>query len=126
MSGDASAPSGGGVGDGWDAAPEVADAAAIRQQIVQTLMTIFDPEIPVNIYDLGLIYGVEVEPGGRAKVTMTLTSPNCPEAQSLPLAVKRKTESIAGVKEAEVNIVWEPSWDPSKMSEAAKLALNML
>lgn len=125
MSGDGNAPAEAGGGDGWDVASETTDVAAVRQQIVQTLTTIFDPEIPVNIYDLGLIYGVDVEPGGHAKITMTLTSPNCPEAQSLPLTVKRKTESIAGVREAEVNIVWEPAWDPSKMSEAAKLALNM-
>ncbi len=117
---------GGTAGAEWQAPPETIDAATVKQQIVQTLMSIFDPEIPVNIYDLGLIYGVDVEPGGRAKVTMTLTSPNCPEAQSLPLSVKRKTESVPGVTEAEVNIVWEPAWDPSKMSEGAKLALNML
>lgn len=117
---------GGPVGDGWDPTPADPEAAAIKERIVQTLMTIFDPEIPVNIYDLGLIYGIDIAPGGRAKVTMTLTSPNCPEAQSLPLAVRRKTASVEGVAEAEVNVVWEPSWDPSRMSESAKLALNML
>lgn len=102
------------------------NTAALRDEIISVLTTIYDPEIPVNIYDLGLIYGVDVEPSGLAKITMTLTSPNCPEAQSLPIAVMRKAESVAGVDSVEVVISWDPAWDPSKMSDAAKLALNML
>jgi FeS assembly SUF system protein len=80
----------------------------------------------VNIYELGLIYGVKVEPSGTVHVTMTLTAPNCPAAQSLPLEVESKVGSIEGVTDANVEIVWEPPWEPSMMSEAAKLELGML
>jgi len=104
----------------------MAEAAEIEEAIRATIATIFDPEIPVNIYDLGLIYGIDIHEGGKVTVRMTLTSPNCPEAQSLPITVKEQTEAVEGVTEATVEVVWEPPWEPSKMSEAAKLTLNMM
>ena len=98
----------------------------IEAQAVEAIRTCFDPEIPVNIYDLGLIYGVTVDPSGAATVQMTLTSPNCPSAASLPEEVRQKVEGIPGVTSAEVEVVWDPPWDPSRMSEVAKLQLGML
>jgi len=102
------------------------NALVIEAQIVEALHTCFDPEIPVNIYELGLIYGITVDPSGEVGVRMTLTSPNCPSAQELPVEVKTKVEAVPGVKAAKVEVVFEPPWDPSKMSEAAKLQLGML
>jgi FeS assembly SUF system protein len=96
----------------------------IEAEIVRVLQTCFDPEIPVNIYELGLIYDVKVEPSGSAKVVMTLTSPNCPAAQELPAEVENKVGAVPGVTDAKVEIVWDPPWDPSRMSEAAKLQLG--
>jgi FeS assembly SUF system protein len=92
--------------------------------IVDVIKTIFDPEIPVNIYEIGLIYNVGIQPDGAVKVTMTLTSPGCPAAQEIPAEVKNRVESIAGVKSAEVEIVWDPVWTPAMMSDAAKLQLG--
>ncbi|MGE5313388.1 MAG: iron-sulfur cluster assembly protein [Acidobacteriota bacterium] len=97
----------------------------VKDEVISTLRTVYDPEIPVDIYELGLVYEVKVEPDGRAEITMTLTSPMCPAAQSLPPEVKEKVESVKGITHAEVNVVWDPRWDPSMMTEAAKLALNM-
>ncbi len=97
----------------------------VKDQIVEALKTCFDPEIPVNIYELGLIYTVDVNKEGAAVINMTLTSPGCPAAQSLPPEVKEKVEQVKGVTSVQVNVVWEPRWDPSMMSEEAKLALNM-
>lgn len=97
----------------------------IKAQVVDALSTCYDPEIPVNIYELGLIYVVEVNDEGVVTVKMTLTSPNCPAAQSLPPEVKEKVSTVSGVREAKVEIVWEPPWNPSLMSEAAKLELGM-
>ncbi len=92
--------------------------------VVEVLRDIYDPEIPVNIYDLGLVYDVrEVDPG-RVYVRMTLTSPLCPGAESLPPEVKRRVEKVQGVREALVDITWEPPWAPDKMSEPARLQLN--
>lgn len=88
--------------------------------------TVFDPEIPVNIWEIGLIYGVKVDPLGAVAVRMTLTSPNCPSAAELPQEVERKVKAIGGVTAATVEVVFEPPWEPSMMSEAAKLQLNML
>jgi FeS assembly SUF system protein len=105
------------------AAPE--NAADLESGIVEALKTVFDPEIPVNIYELGLIYDLSVEPGGKAVIKMTLTSPACPVAGSLPGEVKAKVESVPGVAEADVEVVWDPSWNPSMMSEAARLQLGM-
>lgn len=94
--------------------------------IIAALRDIFDPEIPVNIYDLGLIYGVEVTPDGHAVVTMTLTTPHCPVAESMPSEVELRVGAVPGVGNAEVNLVWDPPWDPAKMSDEAKLELGML
>ncbi|HWP56329.1 MAG TPA: SUF system Fe-S cluster assembly protein [Candidatus Acidoferrales bacterium] len=101
-------------------------ALVLEAQVIEALRTCFDPEIPVNIYELGLIYDVRVEASGLARVRMTLTAPNCPAAQSLPLEVEEKIRSVPGITAVEVEVVWDPPWDPSKMSEAAKLQLGML
>ncbi len=94
--------------------------------IIDALKEIFDPEIPVNIYDLGLIYGVEVSDGGHAVVTMTLTTPHCPVAESMPAEVELRVGAVPGVGDVEVNLVWDPPWDPQLMSYEAKLELGML
>ena len=105
---------------------ESMSSLVIEAQVIEALRTIFDPEIPVNIYELGLIYDVKVEPSGAVEIRMTLTSPQCPVAQSLPAEVQAKVKEVPGVTEAKVDVVWEPPWDPAKMSEAAKLQLGML
>ncbi|MCX6137253.1 MAG: iron-sulfur cluster assembly protein [Ignavibacteriales bacterium] len=97
----------------------------LRDEVIEAIKTCYDPEIPVNIYELGLVYTVEVTPGGTATINMTLTSPACPAAQSLPPEVKEKAETVKGITSATVNVVWEPRWDPSMMTEEAKLTLNM-
>ena len=93
-------------------------------KIVEKLKSVYDPEIPVDIYELGLIYDVRIE-DKKVSMDMTLTSPHCPVAESLPMEVRRAVEDIAEVEEVEVKIVWEPPWDKTKMSEAAKLELNL-
>jgi len=99
----------------------------IRQKVIEALQTCFDPEIPVNIYELGLVYGIDVdEAKGEVKVQMTLTSPACPVAGSLPPEVEAKIRAVPGVSQARVDVVWEPPWTPEKMTEAAKLTLGML
>lgn len=98
----------------------------VYEGVVAALKEIFDPEIPVNIYDLGLIYGVDVSPEGSVVVTMTLTTPHCPVAESMPAEVELRVEAVPGVRDAEVNLVWDPAWDPQKMSDDAKLELGML
>ncbi|MET0239322.1 MAG: SUF system Fe-S cluster assembly protein [Sphingobium sp.] len=98
----------------------------VYEAIIEALREIFDPEIPVNIYDLGLIYGVDVSADGHAAVTMTLTTPHCPVAESMPAEVELRVGSVPGVGNAEVNLVWDPPWDPQKMSDEAKLELGML
>ncbi|MCZ6775807.1 MAG: DUF59 domain-containing protein [Ignavibacteria bacterium] len=97
----------------------------IHGQVIEQLRTCYDPEIPVNIYELGLIYDVKVAADGGVLVVMTLTSPNCPAAQSLPADVEAKAKSVPGVTAAKVNVVWDPSWNPSMMTEAARLQLGM-
>ncbi len=99
---------------------------ALYEGVIEALKEIFDPEIPVNIYDLGLIYGVEVTDGGHAVVTMTLTTPNCPVAETMPAEVELRVSSVPGISIADVNLVWEPAWDPQKMTDDAKLELGML
>ena len=107
-------------------APSGEPGGATYEAIVTALREIYDPEIPVNIYDLGLIYGVDVSADGHAAVTMTLTTPNCPVAESMPTEVEMRVATVPGVREAEVNLVWDPPWDPAKMSDDAKLELGML
>jgi nitrogen fixation protein NifU and related proteins len=101
------------------------NSEVIREGIVKTLKSCFDPEIPVNIYDLGMIYDIKVDPSGEAKIKMTLTSPNCPVIGTLPTEVQTKIGMVEGVKKAYVDLVWDPPWNPSKMTEAAKLELGM-
>ncbi len=91
---------------------------------MDAIKTIFDPEIPVNIYEIGLIYNVDVQPDGKVEIKMTLTSPACPAAQEIPAEVKSRVESVAGVTSGDVEIVWDPAWNPSMMSEAARLQLG--
>ena len=97
----------------------------IDDSIIHALKTIYDPEIPVSIYEMGLIYQVKVSNNGNVTIRMTLTSPNCPEAQTIPEEVKSKVEYINGVSGVEVDIVWDPPWNMDMMSEAAKLELGM-
>ncbi len=103
---------------------ETMNTIVIEAEVADALRTCFDPEIPVNIYELGLIYEIKVDPSGAVGIKMTLTSPNCPAAQSLPAEVQAKAKGVPGVTEATVDVVWEPPWDTSKMSEAAKLQLG--
>ncbi len=97
----------------------------IKNKVIEEIKKIFDPEIPVNIYELGLIYKVEVNKENKVNIDMTLTSPNCPVAESLPKEVKDNIMNVDGVSDVELNLVWEPPWDKDKMSEAAKLELNL-
>ena len=103
-----------------------ADAAAIRERVIEQLRTVFDPEIPVNIYELGLIYEVVVDDAGQVAIRMTLTSPMCPAAEQLPPEVETKARGVAGVSSVTLDLVWEPPWNPSMMSEAARLDLGMV
>ncbi|MBI1181437.1 MAG: SUF system Fe-S cluster assembly protein [Alphaproteobacteria bacterium] len=105
---------------------ETAPDDAVRDQIVEKLKTIYDPEIPVNIYELGLIYGLDVTAENDVKVTMTLTTPMCPVAESMPGEVEAKVREVDGVNEVDVELVWDPPWDMTKLSEAAKLELGMM
>ena len=98
----------------------------LQAAVVDTLKSIYDPEIPVDIYELGLIYDVEISEDGDATVTMTLTTPHCPVAESLPQEVELRVLSVPGIRDAEVKLVWDPPWDPSKMSDEARLELGML
>jgi FeS assembly SUF system protein len=98
---------------------------ALQDKVVEVLRTCYDPEIPVNIYELGLIYETKVESSGEVYVKMTLTAPSCPVAGTLPKEVQEKIKPVPGVSSVKVDVVWEPPWDPSKMSEAAKLQLGM-
>ena len=96
----------------------------LRSRVIETLKTVYDPEIPVNIYELGLIYDLQSTPSGEVTVRMTLTAPNCPVAEILPNQVKQKILGIEGVTAASIELVFDPPWDRSKMSDAAKLALG--
>ena len=97
----------------------------IKNQVIEEIKKIYDPEIPVNIYELGLIYKIEVDEKNNVNIDMTLTSPNCPVAESLPKDVKENIMKVEGVSDVNLNLVWEPPWDKDKMSEAAKLELNL-
>jgi FeS assembly SUF system protein len=112
----------------WTPEGETPPPTAARvsdDKIVEMLKTVFDPEIPVDIYELGLIYAVEIADDGDVKVEMTLTTPSCPSAQELPGQVEEAVRAVPGVKDVQVEVVWDPPWDPSRMSEDARLALNM-
>ncbi len=98
----------------------------LQAAVIEALREIYDPEIPVNIYDLGLIYGVEVDDQCDATITMTLTTPHCPVAETMPGEVELRVTSVPGIRDAEVNLVWEPAWGPHKMSDEARLELGML
>lgn len=117
--------------EGFLAQKPVVDAAsapggALYEAVVDALKDIYDPEIPVNIYDLGLIYGVDVTDEGHATVTMTLTTPHCPVAESMPGEVELRVSTVPGIATADVNLVWDPPWDPAKMTDEARLELGML
>jgi FeS assembly SUF system protein len=96
----------------------------LELKIIDALQTCYDPEIPVNIYELGLVYGIEISDSRDVKILMTLTAPSCPVAGSLPVEVESKVSAVEGVKSARVELVWDPPWSPGKMSEAAKLQLG--
>ena len=97
----------------------------IKNKVIEEIKKIYDPEIPVNIYELGLIYKIDVDENNKVNIDMTLTSPNCPVAESLPKDVKENIKKVEGVSDVNLNLVWEPPWDKDKMSEAAKLELNL-
>ena len=97
----------------------------LKDKVINQIKKVYDPEIPVNIYELGLIYKIEVDDKNKVNVDMTLTSPNCPGAESLPKEVKDNIMKVEGVSDVNLNLVWEPPWDKDKMSEAAKLELNL-
>ena len=103
---------------------DAAVSCALQAKIIETLRTCFDPEIPVNIYDLGLIYDLRVEPSGLACIKMTLTAPSCPVAGILPGQVEAKVRGVPGVTDVKLDLVWDPPWDRNKMSDAAKLQLG--
>lgn len=111
---------------GGVSAARMAEVDRLGEAIVAGLMTVFDPEIPVNIYDLGLIYKIDVHDGNTVTVDMTLTSPNCPVAESLPMEVQHTLEQVEGVQGVEVRVVWEPTWHPSMMTEEAQLELGLI
>ena len=107
------------------ASPPDAEAGGIREAVIAQLHTVFDPEIPVDIYELGLIYEVAVREGGEVHIRMTLTSPMCPAAEELPPEVETKARSVPGVSDVALELVWDPPWSPDMMSEAARLELGM-
>lgn len=117
--------------DGFLSAKPAEDAVGgagsdLQAAVIEALREIYDPEIPVNIYDLGLIYGVEVDDQADATITMTLTTPHCPVAETMPGEVELRVSSVPGIRDAEVVLVWEPAWGPHKMSDEARLELGML
>ncbi|GGD62235.1 SUF system Fe-S cluster assembly protein [Erythrobacter arachoides] len=109
-----------------ESVPAGEPGGAIYDSVIEALKDIFDPEIPVNIYDLGLIYNVEVAEDADVKVTMTLTTPHCPVAETMPAEIELRVMGLPGVRDAEVVVTWDPPWDPSKMSDEARLELGML
>jgi FeS assembly SUF system protein len=109
-----------------ETAPAGAGDEDLKDRVVESLKSIYDPEIPVDIYELGLIYDVDISEDGDAVVTMTLTTPHCPVAETLPNEVELRVLSVPGIRDAEVKLVWDPPWDPSKMSDEARLELGML
>ena len=106
-------------------AADAQKTAELKPRIIEALSTVFDPEIPVNIWELGLIYDIIVDASGVAGIQMTLTAPGCPVAQSLPVDVANKVKAVPGIADARVDVVWEPAWTKDRMSEAAKLQLGL-
>jgi FeS assembly SUF system protein len=124
---DETTPHGAQPGPDFDAIVEAPERLrTVGDQIVQQLKTVFDPEIPVDIYELGLIYKVKLDDDGAVAIRMTLTSPMCPAAEELPPEVESKTRSVPGVSSVTLDLVWDPPWNPGMMSEAAKLELGMM
>jgi FeS assembly SUF system protein len=111
----------------WTPEGEVAPPAPRvgEDAVIAAISTVYDPEIPVDIYQLGLVYAIEIADDGKVKVEMTLTTPSCPSAQELPSQVEDAVRAVEGVEDVTVEVVWDPPWDPSRMSEDARLALNM-
>lgn len=102
------------------------DIDQLKEAVITALKTVYDPEIPVNIYDLGLIYAVDIDAVGNANIQMTLTTPGCPVAQTFPQTVEETVKAVAGITDAKVELVWDPPWTQEKMTEAAKLQLGIL
>jgi FeS assembly SUF system protein len=102
------------------------DKEMLELKIIDALQTCYDPEIPVNIYELGLVYGIEIDDQANVRIKMTLTAPNCPVAASLPMEVESKVIGVEGVRSANVELVWDPPWNPGRMTESAKLELGMI
>jgi FeS assembly SUF system protein len=105
---------------------EFTEKQMLELKVIDALQTCYDPEIPVNIYELGLVYGIQIGDSGDVRIKMTLTAPSCPVAQSLPLEVESKVRAVEGVKSVQVEVVWDPPWNSEKMSESAKLQLGMM
>jgi FeS assembly SUF system protein len=108
-----------------EASPAI-DRAQTEANVIAALRTIYDPEIPVNIYDLGLVYGLDIDANGKVDIRMTLTAPGCPVAETFPGTVEQRIYEVPGVSEVRVELVWEPAWNPERLSEDAKLKLGML
>jgi FeS assembly SUF system protein len=106
--------------------PKPAGNADLKDRVIEALKSVYDPEIPVDIYELGLIYDIAISEDGDAVITMTLTTPHCPVAESLPQEVELRVLAVPGIRDAEVKVVWDPPWDPSQMSDEARLELGML
>jgi FeS assembly SUF system protein len=105
---------------------DLLDDLSLRPRIVEAVCSVYDPEIPVNIWELGLIYGIDIDSERRVQIRMTLTAPGCPSAQALPIEVERKVRAVAGVTDVCVDVVWEPAWSPDRMTDAAKLEMGLL
>jgi len=105
---------------------DLLDDLSLRPRIVEAVCSVYDPEIPVNIWELGLIYDIGIDPERRVQIRMTLTAPGCPSAQALPAEVERKVRAVPGVTDVCVDVVWEPAWSPDRMTDAAKLEMGLL